>query len=338
MTAAEIKAMIDESFHAGQSFPIDRVVERAASLRRSDTGRPASGAAAHQRWLMDDRAPQSAGDTAAMVVRDSSGLTISALQSNGHPFGSLLVSPDLGFVLHNRGSKFNLLDPAMHVNGLLPGRRPHHTLSPWMVTYADSGLPFLAAAMKGGDRQPYAFLQMFSNLVDQQLPLSHAIAAPRFRHSAATDPSPHQPVTSLTEKLIHGEKGAPGDSLVVKTTRNTTIQVERGFALSHADVAQLQQRFGITVVPQQVDVPFEDSGFGVCQALHMTYTSSSSDEEKSAQKLVLHEGQPGKRPATAVSVVSVEAVVDAVRKPGLAVAVSAPTRPHKMHGGGRQQN
>jgi gamma-glutamyltranspeptidase/glutathione hydrolase len=328
MTPAEIKAMIDESFHAGQPFPIERVAKYAAALRTARAGKTRES---HKRWLMNDRVPQGAGDTVAMVVRDGSGLTISSLQSVCGSFGSKLVSPDLGFALQNRGTKFNLLDSVTHPNGLLPGRRPHHTLSPWIVTHADSGLPFLAAAMKGGDRQPYAFLQMFSNLVDLQMPLSHAIAAPRFRHVVHSEPTAHQPVSSFTSGLL---RGAAGPSL--ESFTNTSIQVEGGYPLSGDDLVALKTTYGISVKTIKANYPFADSGFGICQALLVTYPAQQ-DEPQDQQA-------PSGAGSTKIAV-TVEAAADAVRKPGLAIALDGPrlddaaaskssssTSRHKTHG------
>jgi hypothetical protein len=57
-----------------------------------------------------------------------------------------------------------------------------------------------------------------------------------------------------------------------------------------------------------VDAPFEDSAFGVCQVLHHSYPTRDKFPSRSLQ-------------AGAV-VVSVEAVTDALRKPGLAVSVA----------------
>jgi gamma-glutamyltranspeptidase/glutathione hydrolase len=309
LSPAEIKSLIDESFQAGKPFPIDKVLEKVAALhpdllKKTTKASQSSVRAQELRRLLKDELPDRAGDTLGFVVRDASGLIISGLQSNAHPFGSLIVSPDLGFVLHNRGSKFNLLDPDQHPNALKPGRRVLHTLSPWVVTHADSGLPFLAVAMKGGDRQPYAFVQVLSNFVDLQMSLPDAIAAPRFRHGAVNDASAFQPLTTFTTALLRRDS----HDAVVTSSVNTTIEIERGYALSAFDWVALQSKHGIAIKVHPVDAPFEDSAFGVCQVLHHSYPTRDKFPSRSLQ-------------AGAV-VVSVEAVTDALRKPGLAVSVA----------------
>jgi gamma-glutamyltranspeptidase/glutathione hydrolase len=291
LTPAEIKSLIDESFQAGKPFPIDKVVDAAAALHPGRLAR---------RVLREERVERG-GDTVGFVVRDDSGLTLSVLQSNGNAFGSFLTPPDLGFALHNRGSKFNLLDPDQHPNALKPGRRVLHTLSPWVVTHADSGLPFLAVAMKGGDRQPYAFVQVLSNFIDLQMSLPEAIAAPRFRHAVSTDASPHQPVTTYTALL--GIK-TPATHVVTSLV-NTTIEVERGFSLSDGDMAALQCTYGVTLKVRPVDAPFEDSGFGVCQVLFQDRQESPT----------------GNSNDISTGPVTIEVVTDALRKPGQATAM-----------------
>jgi gamma-glutamyltranspeptidase/glutathione hydrolase len=119
LTPAEIKAMVDENFHAGRPFPIDKVVAKAEALH-PQVIKKLREKAARPRLLSEEHFNERAGDTLGFVVRDSSGLIVDVLQSVAHPFGSLIVNPDLGFVIHNRGSKFNLLDPDQHPNALKP--------------------------------------------------------------------------------------------------------------------------------------------------------------------------------------------------------------------------
>lgn len=126
-------------------------------LRRSDPRREGDD---HPEFNMD-------GDTMGFVVTDSSGLTISVLQSLHSYFGSGIVNPDLGFIMQNRGIKF-ALEPPEHPNYLLPGKRPFHTLSPWLVADKAGKLQY-AIVVKGGDRQVYTFTQVLINLLDRKI-------------------------------------------------------------------------------------------------------------------------------------------------------------------------
>jgi gamma-glutamyltranspeptidase len=78
-----------------------------------------------------ERTARPDGDTIAVVAADASGFAVSLIQSLFHGFGSGILEPSTGVLLHNRGSMFSL-DPA-HPNALAPGRRPAHTLMPVLV-------------------------------------------------------------------------------------------------------------------------------------------------------------------------------------------------------------
>ncbi|KAJ2895937.1 hypothetical protein MKZ38_006019 [Zalerion maritima] len=72
-------------------------------------------------------------DTVYFNVADGEGNGISFVNSNFAEFGSGVVPPGTGFVLHNRGGAFGL-DPRGH-DCLFPRRRPYHTLIPAMATW-----------------------------------------------------------------------------------------------------------------------------------------------------------------------------------------------------------
>src|SRR5439155_35322 len=67
-------------------------------------------------------------NTVYVIVADQKGNVVSMIESLYEAFGSGLVVPGTGVVLHNRGFLYSL-DPA-HPNALAPGKRPYHTLCP----------------------------------------------------------------------------------------------------------------------------------------------------------------------------------------------------------------
>ncbi|MGW5386314.1 gamma-glutamyltransferase [Nocardia sp. NPDC003963] len=106
-------------------------------------------------------APKPAGDTVAVTAVDTDGRAITLIQSVFQSFGSGLVEPQTGIVLHSRGSAFSL-DPR-HPAFLRPGARPPHTLSP-VLAVTEAGV--LALGCQGGRAQPWILAQVAGDLAD----------------------------------------------------------------------------------------------------------------------------------------------------------------------------
>jgi gamma-glutamyltranspeptidase/glutathione hydrolase len=118
-------------------------------------------------------ASEPAGGTVYLAVVDEDRMAVSFIQSVYEPFGSRVVAPGTGVVLHNRGACFA-------VGGAVePGRRPYHTLIPGMLMRGGRLLgPF---GVMGGFIQAQAHLQLVSALVDDGLDPQAALDRPRFR-------------------------------------------------------------------------------------------------------------------------------------------------------------
>ena len=118
------------------------------------------------------------GDTVYLTAVDRWGNAVSWIQSLFAGFGSGLLEPETGVVLHNRGALFNL-EPG-HPNVIAPGKRPYHTLTPMMALRGDGTFAF-ALGTPGGDSQPQSLLQIVNNMVHFGMTPQAAIEAPRFR-------------------------------------------------------------------------------------------------------------------------------------------------------------
>ena len=116
------------------------------------------------------------GDTTGFVVADGRGNVISVIQSVFNSFGSGVVPPGTGIVLHNRGRHFST-DPA-HPAALAPGKRPFHTLMASIATRDDEAL--VGFATMGGNGQAMFHLQILTNLLDYGMDPQEAIERPRF--------------------------------------------------------------------------------------------------------------------------------------------------------------
>ena len=116
-------------------------------------------------------------NTVYVSVVDKDGNVVSLIQSLFHAFGSGLVVPGTGVVLHNRGSLFRFDE--QHPNVFAPGRRPYHTLSPAMVLLG--GRPRLTFGTPGGDGQTHTLVQVLNNMLLFGMTPQQAIDAPRMR-------------------------------------------------------------------------------------------------------------------------------------------------------------
>ncbi|WP_146605272.1 gamma-glutamyltransferase family protein [Jiangella anatolica] len=132
-----------------------------------------------------------AGGTAYLCVVDGAGLAVSLIQSNFHGIGALVGAGSAGFLLHDRGRGFSLLEG--HPGELGPGRRPLHTLSPTLWT-RDERLA-LVLGTRGGHVQPQLVQQVAAFVLGAGLDPDEAQARPRWTVEPAPTP-PGAPVPS----------------------------------------------------------------------------------------------------------------------------------------------
>jgi gamma-glutamyltranspeptidase/glutathione hydrolase len=131
---------------------------------------------------VDPGAAATASETIYLAAADSAGNMVSFINSNYEEFGSAIVVPGTGFVLHDRGAGFTL-QPGLP-NTVGPNKRPFHTLIPAFVTKPGPGgeEPWLAFGVMGGAIQPQGHVQVLLNLLEFGMGLQEAIDAARFRH------------------------------------------------------------------------------------------------------------------------------------------------------------
>jgi gamma-glutamyltranspeptidase/glutathione hydrolase len=115
------------------------------------------------------------GDTIYLSVIDRDGNIVSLIQSLYSSFGSGVVPPDTGIMLHNRGALFTL--EAGHPNRLAGRKRPLTTLIPAFMSRGDVKIGF---GIMGGFNQAQAHAQFVSNVVDFGLDVQEALEAGRF--------------------------------------------------------------------------------------------------------------------------------------------------------------
>jgi gamma-glutamyltranspeptidase/glutathione hydrolase len=114
-------------------------------------------------------------DTTYLSAVDRDGNMVSLIQSNYSGFGSGIVAPGTGFVLHNRGGLFSL--EAGSPNALAGHKRPRHTIIPG---FAQKGETRMAFGIMGGWNQSQAHAQFIANVADFKMNIQAALEAPRF--------------------------------------------------------------------------------------------------------------------------------------------------------------
>ena len=116
------------------------------------------------------------GNTVYVSVVDGQGNACSFINSIFSDFGSGMVVPGTGIILHNRAGLFSL--DAAHPNALAPGKRPYHTIIPGLAT--KDGELLYCYGMMGAFMQPQGHLQLISNMVDHGMDPQQAVNALRF--------------------------------------------------------------------------------------------------------------------------------------------------------------
>jgi len=114
-------------------------------------------------------------DTVFLSVVDRDLNTIALINSIFDDFGSGIVTPESGIVLHNRGAGF-VVEPG-HVNTIAGHKRPLHTIIPALATR--NGRAVMSFGVTGAHFQPIGQIQLLSNVIDHGMSLQRAIDQPR---------------------------------------------------------------------------------------------------------------------------------------------------------------
>jgi gamma-glutamyltranspeptidase / glutathione hydrolase len=144
-----------------------------AAIRRLEPldGLDPGDAEFHRRQIRALHAAAFGGDTVYLCAVDGDGMAASVSQSLFHAFGSGVVVPGSGVLLHNRG--------AHHTTATYRGgAKPVHTLAPAMALR--DGVPHLVFGTMGGEAQVQIHLQLLARVLVAGEPVDAAVAAPRW--------------------------------------------------------------------------------------------------------------------------------------------------------------
>jgi gamma-glutamyltranspeptidase / glutathione hydrolase len=163
------------------TVPTAAMLDREHARQRAALIDPAHAACAVEPSKLGGITDSPGRDTVYLSVVDRHGNIVSLIQSLYGAFGSGIVAPGTGIMLHNRGNLFTLEDG--HPNQLAPHKRPLHTLIPGFMTNGEVKIGF---GIIGGFNQAQAHAQFVSNVVDFGLDVQQALEVGRFTKTTFT--------------------------------------------------------------------------------------------------------------------------------------------------------
>jgi gamma-glutamyltranspeptidase/glutathione hydrolase len=137
--------------------------------------------------------PREGSNTTHFSVVDSRGNAVSNTYTLNFSYGVGLVAEGTGVLLNNELDDFTAAPGASNAYGLVgfeanlpgPGKRPLSSMAPTIVL--KDGKPVLVTGSPGGSRIISTVLQVIVNVLDYQMDVASAVAAPRLHHQWLPD-------------------------------------------------------------------------------------------------------------------------------------------------------
>lgn len=155
--------------------------------------------------------PQESPQTTHYSVWDKQGNVVSNTYTLNFSYGSGIAVADAGFLLNNEMDDFSAKPGVPNAYGLVgaeanaiaPGKRPLSSMSPTIV-FRD-GKPLLATGSPGGSTIITVVLQTMLNVIEFDMNIAEATAAPRIHHQWLPDVVMlEEGISSDTRKLLQG--------------------------------------------------------------------------------------------------------------------------------------
>ncbi len=139
--------------------------------------------------------PHESPQTTHFSVVDADGNAVSNTYTLNFSYGSGVMAAGTGVLLNNEMDDFSAKPGVANAYGLIGGdanavqarKRPLSSMSPTLVFPPDSNQVLLVTGSPGGSRIITTTLQIISNVIDHDMNIAEATAAPRFHHQWLPD-------------------------------------------------------------------------------------------------------------------------------------------------------
>jgi gamma-glutamyltranspeptidase / glutathione hydrolase len=141
-------------------------------------------------------------DTVYLCAVDRDGNAVSFINSLFSSFGTGIMAPESGVLLHNRGSSFRVIPG--HPNAIAPRKRPFHTIIPAML--AKDGRAVMPFGIMGGQYQAVGHAHFTHRVLDRGFDPQQAADAPRvfaFRNKLRVEQSVPAPIVADLARRGH---------------------------------------------------------------------------------------------------------------------------------------